>query len=251
METPLIRLVNVHKNFGSKAVLRGVSLDIAEGKTTAIIGKSGEGKSVLLKHIIGLMQPSQGEILYREKPILKMDRKETRAFRSRMSYMFQGCALFDSMTIFDNIALPLVEGTRLSPAAIRKKVLLRLEQLDLGDVGRLYPSQISGGMMKRVAMARALVTDPEVVLFDEPTTGLDPIRKNAVHAMIADYQRQFGFTALVVSHEIPDIFHIAQNIIMLDEGLIVFSGASEEIQACQIPEVRRFIRGENHLKSID
>lgn len=244
MQTPLIRLDDVCKNFGSHTVLRHISLQIEAGKTTAIIGKSGEGKSVLLKHIIGLMQPSSGEIRYREKPIQQMNKREIRDFRNRMSYMFQGCALFDSLNIFDNIALPLVEGSRLSRKEIRDKVYARMAQLDLGDVGLLYPSQISGGMMKRVAMARALVTDPELVLFDEPTTGLDPIRKNAVHAMISEYQKQLGFTALVVSHEIPDIFHVAQNIVMLDEGRIVFSGTAAEIQACDLPEVCRFIRGD-------
>ncbi|MCW7754152.1 ATP-binding cassette domain-containing protein [Desulfobotulus sp. H1] len=251
METPLIQLDNVHKYFGRNPVLCGISLTITEGRTTAIIGKSGEGKSVLLKHIIGLLEPDRGEILYRGQPILKMNRKETRDFRSRMSYMFQGCALFDSMTVFENIALPLQEGTRLSTAAISKKVHTRLEQLDLGNVGKLYPSQISGGMMKRVAMARALVTDPELVLFDEPTTGLDPIRKNAVHAMISHYQKTLGFTALVVSHEIPDIFHIAQEIVMIDGGKVVFSGSSQTIEACSTPVVSQFIRGEVHSTFID
>ncbi|TYT73270.1 ABC transporter ATP-binding protein [Desulfobotulus mexicanus] len=251
METPLIRLVNVHKSFSSNPVLRGVSLDIMEGKTTAIIGKSGEGKSVLLKHIIGLMQPDEGEILYREKPIKEMSREETRIFRNKMSYMFQGCALFDSLSIFENIALPLKEGTRLSPSEIKEKVGERLKQLDLEGTENQYPSQISGGMMKRVAMARALVTSPELVLFDEPTTGLDPIRKNAVHRMIANYQKELGFTALVVSHEIPDIFHIAQEIIMLDEGQIVFSGSSEDIQACETPVVRQFLLGEADTMFID
>lgn len=244
METPLIRLVDVHQKFGDNHVLRGVSLDIPEGEITAIIGKSGEGKSVLLKHIIGLLKPVKGSILYRDTPVLKMASKEIKAFRARMSYMFQGCALFDSLNIYDNIALPLSEGTRMHEDAIREKVVARMAQLDLGSIGDLFPSQISGGMMKRVAMARALVTDPEVVLFDEPTTGLDPIRKNAVHAMISDYQKKLGFTAVIVTHEIPEVFYIAQKILMLDEGKIVFSGTPDEIQKSTIPVVHRFIRGE-------
>lgn len=250
METSLIRLVEVHQKFGNNHVLRGVSMDIPEGKITAIIGKSGEGKSVLLKHIIGLMQPKRGSILYREKPVFKMTPKEIGDFRSRMSYMFQGGALFDSLSVFDNIALPLAEGTMLPVKTIREKVQARMDQLDLGSIGHLYPSQISGGMMKRVAMARALVTDPEVVLFDEPTTGLDPIRKNAVLAMVSDYQKKLGFTAVMVTHEIPDIFYIAQKIVMLDEGKIVFAGAPEEIQKSMIPVVHRFIRGEALAESM-
>lgn len=250
METPLIQLVEVHQKFGNNHVLRGVSMDIPEGEITAIIGKSGEGKSVLLKHIIGLMQPRRGSILYRDKPVFKMTPKEIKDFRSRMSYMFQGGALFDSLSVFDNIALPLAEGTRLPFASIQEKVQMRMEQLDLGSIGHLFPSQISGGMMKRVAMARALVTDPEVVLFDEPTTGLDPIRKNAVHSMISDYQKKLGFTAIMVTHEIPDIFYIAQRILMLDEGRIVFSGTPEEIQKSMIPVVHQFIRGEALAESM-
>lgn len=250
METPLIRLIEVHQKFGNNHVLRGVTMEIPEGKITAIIGKSGEGKSVLLKHIIGLMQPRGGSILFRGKPVSQMTAMEIKDFRSRMSYMFQGGALFDSLSIFDNIALPLAEGTKMPEKTIREKVQARMAQLDLGSIGHLYPSQISGGMMKRVAMARALVTDPEVVLFDEPTTGLDPIRKNAVHSMISDYQKKLGFTAIIVTHEIPEIFYIAQRILMLDEGKIVFSGTPQEIQQSEIPVVHRFIRGESLAESI-
>lgn len=247
MESPLIELKNVRKSFGKNAVLQGVSLAIQKGEITAIIGKSGEGKSVLLKHIIGLIHADKGTILYNGKPFDAMNRQEKKDFHHRISYMFQGTALFDSMTVYDNIALPLVEKHRLSKESIREKVRMRLEQLDLVSMEDRYPSQLSGGMMKRVALARALVTDPEVVLFDEPTTGLDPIRKNAVHNMIADYQRQIGFTAVVVSHEIPDIFSIAQHILMLDEGEIIFSGTPDEIQTSQLAPVRRFIRGEATL----
>jgi phospholipid/cholesterol/gamma-HCH transport system ATP-binding protein len=172
-----------------------------------------------------------------------MTKAERRALKLRFSYMFQGNALFDSMTIYDNIALPLRERHRFSESEIKKRVENRLDQLDLGDIGNKYPSQVSGGMRKRVALARALVTDPEIVLFDEPTTGLDPIRKNAVHSMIADYQRRFGFTAVLVSHEIPDVFFISQQVAMLDQGKIIFNGSSTDIQESREPVIQQFLKG--------
>jgi phospholipid/cholesterol/gamma-HCH transport system ATP-binding protein len=172
-----------------------------------------------------------------------MSRSEWRSVKQRFSYMFQANALFDSMTVFENIGLPLRERTRLGEKEIHKQVLEKMEQLDLRGVGDNYPSQLSGGMSKRVALARALVTDPEIVLFDEPTTGLDPIRKNAVHSMISDYQKRFNFTGVVVSHEIPDIFFISQRVAMLDHGRIIFEGDTETIQRTDDPEVQAFIHG--------
>jgi phospholipid/cholesterol/gamma-HCH transport system ATP-binding protein len=243
MSEALIKLRNVHKVFGSNSVLNGVNLDIPEGTVTTIIGKSGMGKSVLLKHIIGLLEPDQGEILFAGSPITKLKKAEKRAFKLKFSYMFQGTALFDSMSVFDNIALPLRERGTDKPTEIERKVEEKLSQLDLAGTGRKYPSQISGGMKKRVAMARALVTDPAIVLFDEPTTGLDPIRKNAAHSMILDYQKRFGFTAVVVSHEIPDVFYISDRIAMLEEGKIIFEGTTEEIQNSPEPVIQQFIHG--------
>jgi phospholipid/cholesterol/gamma-HCH transport system ATP-binding protein len=243
MTEPLIEMRSVYKGFGRNQVLAGVDLPIERGKVTTIIGKSGTGKSVLLKHIIGLLTPDRGDICFEGRPIAQMTKAERRALKLRFSYMFQGNALFDSMTIFDNIALPLRERHRFSEAEIKKRVENRLDQLDLGDIGHKYPSQVSGGMRKRVALARALVTDPEIVLFDEPTTGLDPIRKNAVHSMIADYQRRFGFTAVLVSHEIPDVFFISQQVAMLDEGKIIFNGSSTDIQESREPVIQHFLKG--------
>jgi phospholipid/cholesterol/gamma-HCH transport system ATP-binding protein len=157
--------------------------------------------------------------------------------------MFQGTALFDSMTVSENVALPLKERTRLKDSEIEKRVREKMEALDLFDIDRKYPSQLSGGMKKRVALARALVTDPEIVLFDEPTTGLDPIRKNAVHGMISEYQKRFGFTGVVVSHEIPDIFYISQRVAMLDDGRIFVEGTPDDIQNSEDPVVQQFIHG--------
>ncbi len=243
MSEPLIRFENVRKAFGDNQVLDGIGFSIHKGEITAIIGKSGGGKSVLLKHVIGLLEHDEGTILFEGRPMSDMKKTERRALKRRFSYMFQGSALFDSMTVFENIALPLKEKTRLSKEEIRKKVREVLDNLDLTDIDRKYPSQLSGGMKKRVALARALVTDPEIVLFDEPTTGLDPIRKNAVHSMISDYQQQFGFTAVIVSHEIPDIFYISQRIIMLYEGKIIFEGPAQDLVSVSDPVVQQFIQG--------
>ncbi|MCG6974006.1 MAG: ATP-binding cassette domain-containing protein [Desulfobacterales bacterium] len=243
MELPLIQLSDIYKAFGDNKVLTGADLSILEGQVTTIIGKSGVGKSVLLKHIIGLMEPDSGKILFRGRLLSEMRKSEKTAFKKKFSYVFQGTALFDSITVFENIALPLKEKTPLKKAEINNLVRKKMDQLDLQGVDEKYPSQLSGGMKKRVALARALVTDPEIVLFDEPTTGLDPVRKNAVHKMISDYQKQFGFTGVVVSHEIPDIFYISQRVAMLEGGRIVFEGSPEKIQQTWDPMVQNFIHG--------
>ena len=243
MEIPLIQLIDVYKTFGDNKVLMGTNLSVFEGQVTTIIGKSGGGKSVLLKNIIGLMEPDSGKILFRGRALSEMQKSEKKAFKRKFSYDFQGTALFDSITVFENISLPLKEKTSLKKAEITRLVRNKMDQLDLEEIDDKYPSQLSGGMKKRVALARALVTDPEIVLFDEPTTGLDPIRKNAVHMMISDYQKQFGFTGVVVSHEIPDIFYISQRVAMLEEGRIVFEGSPEMIQQTPDPVVQNFIHG--------
>lgn len=243
MEQPLIEFNNVFKKFGETPVLNGVDLSIYEGETTTIIGKSGVGKSVLLKHIVGLLEHDEGHILFKGNPVSQMSAKDKKAFKQMFSYMFQGTALFDSMTVMQNISLPLEQSRRLARKKIREKVREKMKQLDIADIENKYPSQLSGGMKKRVALARALITDPEIVLFDEPTTGLDPIRKSTVHSMIADYQKKFGFTAVMVSHEIPDIFFISQKIAMLEDGRILFQGTPEEFQNVDEPVIQQFIHG--------
>ena len=242
-EQPLIRLEDVTKTLGAKRVLDGVCLDVFRGQITAVIGKSGSGKSVLLKHVIGLLEPDSGRVLFDGRSRSALNPPEQRALRHKFSYVFQETALFDFLTVFDNVALPLAERRAHPAAEIRRRVREKLEQLDLHDVDGKYPAQLSGGMKKRVALARALVTEPEIVLFDEPTTGLDPIRKNAVHSMIQEYQQRFGFTAVIVSHEIPDIFFIAQRVAMIDGGRIRFEGSPQEIQRSADREVRNFIEG--------
>jgi phospholipid/cholesterol/gamma-HCH transport system ATP-binding protein len=244
MTEPLIQFKQVVKRFGDNIVLNGVALSIYQGQVTTIIGKSGIGKSVLLKHIIGLLEPDEGEILFQGQSIHAMAPAERNALKMNFSYMFQGNALFDSMTVYDNVALPLAEKGQVAYHEIDRRVRDKLIQLDLEGSEDKYPSQLSGGMKKRVAMARALVTEPRIVLFDEPTTGLDPIRKNAAHAMISHYQKTVGFTGVMVSHEIPDVFYISQRIALLDQGRIAFQGSPEEIQKSDNPLIRQFIRGQ-------
>ncbi len=243
MREPLIQFKNVYKSFGENHVLNGTDLSIYKGEITTIIGKSGGGKSVLLKHIIGLIEQDSGTILFESHPVSEMKKAERKILKRKCSYMFQGTALFDSLTVYENIALPLKETTSLSDSEISRRVRDKMEQLDLHEIDEKYPSQLSGGMKKRVALARALVTDPEIVLFDEPTTGLDPIRKKAVHEMISDYQQKFGFTGVVVSHDIPDIFHISQRVAMLDEGRILFEGSPVQLAQVSDPAVKEFIQG--------
>jgi len=204
---------------------------------------SGMGKSVLLKHIIGLLKPDSGRILYEERPLYEMKKADIDKLKAKFSYVFQDTALFDSMSVYENIALPLKEATPLPKGEIRKRVQDKMKLFDLEGIDYKYPSQLSGGMKKRVALARALVTEPEIVLFDEPTTGLDPIRKSAVHSMISDYQRRLGFTGVVISHDIPDIFYISQRVAMLDQGKIRFEGTPDEIQHSSDEVVQQFIQG--------
>jgi phospholipid/cholesterol/gamma-HCH transport system ATP-binding protein len=239
--TPLIQFVNVSKSFGTQTVLSQINLSIDKGKITAIIGKSGVGKSVMLKHMIGLLKPNSGNILLNGKDISKLSGKESRQIRQKFSYMFQNMALFDSMTVYENIALPLQERRLLKKNQIDQKVMAISKKLELEDITNKYPSQISGGMKKRVALARALITDPEIILFDEPTTGLDPIRKHAVFKMISKNQQAFNYTAVIVTHEIPDIFYIAHQVAFLENARILYHGKPEGIETCSIPVVKQFI----------
>ncbi len=243
METiPLIEFQNVTKRFGDRTVLDNVNVKIYENQITTIIGKSGTGKSVLLKHIIGLLKPDGGTILFQGKPVNEMKKSEWDEYRSAIAYLFQNNALLDSMTVFENIAFPLQQTTNLGKKEIEKKVLKRIADLELTEAMDKYPSELSGGMQKRVALARALIEDPKIVLFDEPTTGQDPIRKNMILSMITHYRRKFGFTAVMISHDIPDVFFISDRIIVLWEGRVGFEGTYEETTKIKIPLIDEFLR---------
>ena len=254
IKTPLIEFQKLTKRFNGRTVLDQADLQINEGEVTTIIGKSGTGKSVLLKHIIGLLTPDEGTLLFWGQPLQKMSKRERHKYFRQISYMFQNNALFDSMTVFENIALPLRQTTRMSHSTVEKKVKARLEQTDLMEVAHKYPSELSGGMQKRVALSRALVTDPKIVLFDEPTTGQDMIRRNAILGMIAEYQRKFGFTAVLISHDVPDVFFISNRIIALSEKKIIFQGTPQEFEEFEHPFIDEFIQSiedlQEHLTGI-
>lgn len=254
MEKSLIEFEKVTKRFNDTTVLDQVDIEIYEGEVTTVIGKSGSGKSVLLKHIVGLLAPDEGTILFRGRPIHKMSKNEWNKYISQISYMFQGNALFDSMTVFDNIALPLRQTTNLGQKVIEESVRTRMEQMELSEVASKYPSELSGGMQKRVALSRALVTDPKIVLFDEPTTGQDMIRRNAILSMIAEYQKKFGFTAILISHDVPDVFFISNRILALSEGKIIFQGTPEEFGGFEHPFIDEFVQSleefQEHLTGI-
>ncbi len=240
----MIALRQVRKAFGDQVVLDSLDLDIPSGKITAIIGPSGGGKSVLLKHMIALLKPDSGQVLVDGENIVSMGRGELNRVRERFGVLFQNAALFDSMTVFENVAFPLEEKTKFSRTEIKNRVHLALEHVGLRSVDDKYPDQISGGMKKRVGLARALLLDPAIILFDEPTTGLDPIICNAMHKLIQDTHAQFGFTAVIVTHEVPAIFDICDYVAMLYRGKILFHGTPDEIRASDVPAVHQFIHGE-------
>ncbi|WP_277058172.1 ABC transporter ATP-binding protein [Trichlorobacter lovleyi] len=239
----MIELINIHKSFGSQTVLNGLNLTIPAGRTTAVIGPSGEGKSVLLKHMIGLLQPDRGDVLVDGTSIVGLRRSQLNQVREKFAMVFQNAALFDSMTVYENVAFPLEEKTSLSTGEIADRVAIALQEVGLKNANHKYPDELSGGMKKRVGLARALLLQPQVVLFDEPTTGLDPVIRRAIHQLIKETQQKFGFTAVIVSHDIPDIFDVAHHIAMLYRGEILQFGTPDEIQASDHPVVRQFISG--------
>jgi len=240
----LIRVVDLYKRFGTQQVLKGVNLEVAKGKVTTIVGTSGCGKTVLLKHLNALLLPDRGSVLVDGTDITQLGQKELYEIRGRFGVLFQGAALLDSMTVFDNVAFPLREKSKLGEPEIRTRVEERLEQVGLEGMGYKYPAELSGGMRKRAGLARALIMNPEIVLFDEPTTGLDPVLATGIHQLIAKTQKTFGFTAVVVSHTIPQVFEISDYVAMLAGGVIEEMKPTREFQASQNPVVQQFIRGE-------
>jgi len=239
----MIKVEDLHKSFGGLEVLRGVSFQVAKGEILALLGRSGYGKSVLLKHVPGLIRPDRGRVLIDGSDMGSLRGKEMERVRRRFGFLFQSGALFDSLTVFDNVAFPLRERTEWSDQVIKEKVLSALDQVGLAGSENKYPAQISGGMIKRAALARALITSPEIMLFDEPTTGLDPIIARAILNLIGSIHQHFGFTGIIVTHEIPRIFEVVQKVALLHEGIILTVGRPEEMMASSNPIIQQFITG--------
>jgi phospholipid/cholesterol/gamma-HCH transport system ATP-binding protein len=237
---PLLEARGLVRAFGETRVLNGVDLAVPRGSVFCVLGKSGAGKSVLLKCLAGILPPTSGSIFFDGKDLDCSRTRGREELRRRCGYLFQGNALFDSLTVLENVSLPLEQTTSLSDSEIRERSMESLRQLELDAFRDKFPSQLSGGMQKRLALARALVTRPELVLFDEPTAGLDPVRRNSVFSMITHFQRRFGFTALVITHDVPEALEAADQVAVLDGGRIHFQGAPEQFRLSTDPVVVSF-----------
>jgi phospholipid/cholesterol/gamma-HCH transport system ATP-binding protein len=226
----MIQIRDLHKSFGSKPVLTGVNLDINKGETIVIIGRSGCGKSVLIKHIVGLLKPDSGEVRVEGQAVNEMREKELYSLRQKFGFLFQGAALFDSMTVEENVALPLVEGKdNHSPEEIRDLVDEKLSLVGLKGSNKLKPSELSGGMKKRVGLARALISNPDYILYDEPTTGLDPIMSDSIDLLIKDLSNKLNVTSIVVTHDMYSVKNVADRVAMMHEGKIYYQGSPDEL----------------------
>jgi phospholipid/cholesterol/gamma-HCH transport system ATP-binding protein len=239
----MIQAVDVHRSFGRQQVLKGVNLRIPQGEILVVIGQSGSGKSVMLRLLIGLLRPNRGQVIIEGTDITQLSSRQLDRVREQFGMLFQGGALFDSMTVFENVAFPLREKTKLSKEEITAKAQNMLDSVGLGEMGYKFPAELSGGMKKRTALARALVTSPSIILFDEPTTGLDPVLSRAIHQLIKDTHGAFGYTAIIVSHEIPEVFDIATRVAVLHEGKIIEEGTPEMILKSANPVIQQFIAG--------
>jgi phospholipid/cholesterol/gamma-HCH transport system ATP-binding protein len=239
----MIRIRGLKKRLGSKQVLDGVDLDVPDGQTVVVMGRSGTGKSVLIKHIIGLMHPDEGEIEVDGKPTVGLGEHDLNEVRKRFGMLFQGAALFDSLTVGENVALQMREHTRLPDAEVRRRVTERLDWVGLQGVEEMKPASLSGGMRKRVGLARALAMDPAYILYDEPTTGLDPIMADVINRLIRSLQKRIGVTSIVVTHDLRSAYHVGDVMAMLHEGHVVFTGTPEELHAADDPLVRQFVEG--------
>ncbi len=243
----MISLRDVYKSFGAKHVLNGFSLDVMEGETMIIIGFSGSGKSVAIKHIVGLLEPDSGDVLVDGISIPSLTRRELYQVRARIAYVFQFAALFDSMTVGDNVAMGLRKQGDLTPGEIDSRVHEALELVDLPDVADLAPAELSGGMRKRAGLARAIALRPKYILYDEPTTGLDPVTSAVIDDLMLRMQRQLGVTSIVITHDMHSAYAVGTRIAMLYEGRVRQVGTVREIQQTSDPVVRQFIEGRASL----
>jgi phospholipid/cholesterol/gamma-HCH transport system ATP-binding protein len=240
----MINVVDLYKSFNGVDILKGIRFHVEKGEVMAIIGKSGHGKSVMLKHIVGILKPDQGQVLINGEDICRSRGKALDRLRRKFGYLFQGGALFDSINVFDNVAFPLHEKTTMDKESIRQRVKRELEQVGLPDVGDKFPAELSGGMKKRVALARCLCTDPEILLFDEPTTGLDPITARSINHLIRDTHQRLKFTGIIITHDITQVLSIVQKVAVLDQGRIEAILTPQEIRASDDPLIRQFFEDE-------
>jgi len=240
----MIEIHNLHKSFDGKIVLRGVDLKIYDGEKLVIIGRSGCGKSVLLKHIINLLQPDKGFILVNDIPIKRVRQKDLFSLRKQFGFLFQGAALFDSMSVADNIKLPLVEHTNMSYDLMMEKVAEKLELVGLPGIENLKPSELSGGMKKRVGLARALILNPNYIMYDEPTTGLDPIMAANIDKLIVELSDKLKVTSIVVTHDMQSVAKVADRVVMLHQGRIIFSGTVDDLYTTDNKVIKQFVNAE-------
>jgi phospholipid/cholesterol/gamma-HCH transport system ATP-binding protein len=238
-----IELVNVHKAFGPTEVLKGLTLEVPEGATTTVIGGSGSGKSVTLKHIVGLMKPDEGDVWVDGENVSRLDQESVYRLRRNVGYVFQFAALFDSMTVGENVGLGLKRLGDKSPEEIDERVRECLRMVDLDDYGPSYPSELSGGQKKRAGLARAIATRPKYILYDEPTTGLDPVTAAVIDELIIRMSQELGVTGLVITHDMRSAFRISDRMAMLYDGRIRFEGTPDEFRAAEDPVVKGFIEG--------
>lgn len=239
----MIRIVNLEKSFGDNRVLNGVNLEVPDGGTTVVIGPSGCGKTVLLRHIVGLIRPDKGKVIIDEAEISSLYGAELFKIREHISVVFQGSALLDSLSVAGNITLGLREHTKIGETELDEIVEEKLEMVKLEGTGNLMPAELSGGMKKRVAIARALATNPKYILYDEPTTGLDPVTANKIDELICDLQKELKATAIAVTHDLTSAYKIGDKIAMLNQGKVIFEGTPEEIKNCEDQKVKEFVRG--------
>jgi phospholipid/cholesterol/gamma-HCH transport system ATP-binding protein len=239
----MIEITDIRKSFGEKEVLKGVSLTVKRGETVVVIGRSGCGKSVLLKHMIGLMKPDSGRIKVDGVDVTVLKGDDLYEFRKKFGMLFQGAALFDSLRVWENVGLGLIEHTDMDEETIRKKVCRKLELVGLGRVEELKPSELSGGMKKRVGLARAIAMDPPVILYDEPTAGLDPIMADVINELIRSLQKALKITSVAVTHDMKSAYKIGDRLAMLYDGKIVFEGTPDEVRGSRDEVVRQFVEG--------
>jgi phospholipid/cholesterol/gamma-HCH transport system ATP-binding protein len=239
----MIEIKNLHKSFGDKEVLKGINLNIETGETIVIIGRSGCGKSVLIKHIVGLLEPDEGYVKVEGKIVSDLNEKELYQLRKKFGFLFQGAALFDSMTVEENVGLPLTENiNKYSPDEIYNIVEEKLSVVDLTGIQKLKPAELSGGMKKRVGLARALISNPDYILYDEPTTGLDPIMSDSIDNMIKNLADKLNVTSIVVTHDMYSVKNVADKVAMINDGIIYFVGTPEELLKEKDPVIVDFIK---------